>query len=277
MRFAKAHGLGNDFILIAESDLPSDWSAFAIRVCDRNRGIGGDGVLTYAVDASRGVARMRLLNPDGSDGQISGNGVRCVGAYVHFLGLLPAEHVVHPPPGERPVRVTRESATLFTVDTNLGVPELRAARIPSLFEGVERVVDHPLDVDGEIVRVTCCSMGNPHAAVFVEAAVADSEMRRLGPKIERHPMFPDRTNVEFVTPLSRTKLQVRFWERGVGPTLASGTGSASALVAAVMNGRTEREVTVRCPGGALWERWESDGSPLNQRAPVAIVFEGVLL
>lgn len=274
MRFTKAHGLGNDFILVPEEAAPANWPEWAIRLCDRNRGIGGDGVLLVGVDAARNVARMKLLNPDGSHGEISGNGVRCVAAWAFSKGLLKAAHTVCPPPGPRPVEVARTGPASFLVSTNLGVPGLSPTAIPFAVSGVDRVVDWPLDVDGETVSITCCSMGNPHAALFVPDSEADAVMRRLGPKIENHPLFPNRTNVEFVTPLSRSELKVRFWERGVGPTLASGTGSASALVASVLTGRADREVTVHCPGGDLRESWADDSAPLLQEGPVEIVFEG---
>lgn len=279
MKFAKAHGLGNDFILIAQDELPQDWASWARFVCDRNRGVGGDGVLAYVVDAHRNTVKMRLLNPDGTDGDISGNGVRCLAAYVYSLGLLPAELIVHPPPGERPAKVTGETETRFFVHTNLGTPSLRPSDVPAEgFDG-DVIVSEKIDVQGEEVRVTCCSMGNPHTAVFVSDADPEAEghMRRLGPLIERHSRFPKRTNVEFVTVISRSRVRVKFWERGVGPTLASGTGSASALVASVLTGQTDSEVTVECPGGELWERWDGPGKPLLQSGPVEIVFEGNLL
>lgn len=273
MKFTKAHGIGNDFILVSEADVPTEWSAWAIRLCDRNRGIGGDGILIVGVDPERNVARMKLLNPDGSHGEISGNGVRCVAAYAFSRGLLPKAHTVVPHPGPRPVVVEQTGPRTFAVDTNLGIPGLSAASVPVAFGNLERVVDHELNVDGEVVSVTCCSMGNPHTAVFVTEADAEAAMRRLGPKIENHPLFPNRTNVEFVTVMSKRELRVRFWERGVGVTLASGTGSASALVASVLTGRTDREVTVHCDGGDLHESW-AEGGPLLQRGAVEIVFEG---
>ena len=244
-----------------------------MRLCDRNRGIGGDGVLVVGIDPVANVARMKLINPDGTHGEISGNGVRCVAAYAYSRGFLPASHAVTPPPGPRPVVVERVGPQHFQVDTNLGVPGLRASDVPVAFGALERVVDHELDVDGEVVRVTCCSMGNPHTALFVEEAKAEAEMRRLGPKIENHPLFPNRTNVEFVTVLSRRELRVRFWERGVGVTLASGTGSASAFVASVLTGRADREVLIHCSGGDLRASW-TEGGPLLQRGAVGIVFEG---
>jgi diaminopimelate epimerase len=273
MRFTKAHGIGNDFIIVAETDVPKDWSPWAVRLCDRNIGIGGDGILIVGVDAAANVARMKLLNPDGTHGEISGNGVRCVGAYAFSRGLLPASHTVVPSPGPRPV-VVKAVEGGFEVDTNLGVPGLRSEQVPIALASLGRVVDHEIDVDGERVRVTCCSMGNPHTAIFVEEADAVAAMLRLGPKIENHRLFPNRTNVEFVTVLSRTELRVRFWERGVGVTKASGTGSASALVAAALNGRSDREVTVLCDGGELWLRWPADGEVLRQRGRVEIVFDG---
>jgi diaminopimelate epimerase len=273
MRFTKAHGIGNDFIIVSEADVPAEWAAFAIRLCDRNKGIGGDGVLIVGTDPASNVARMRLLNPDGTHGEISGNGVRCVGAYAFSKGLLPSAHTVVPSPGPRPVVVEQTGPRQFAVDTNLGIPGLSAATVPVAFGSLDRVVEHELDVDGEVVRVTCCSMGNPHSAVFVAEEDAVALMHRLGPKIENHPLFPNRTNVEFVTVVSRNELRVRFWERGVGVTLASGTGSASALVASVLTGRSDREVTVHCEGGDLWESW-TEGGPLLQRGTVEIVFEG---
>jgi diaminopimelate epimerase len=171
------------------------------------------------------------------------------------------------------VVVEQTGARTFAVDTNLGIPSLSAQSVPVAFDNLDRVVDHELDVDGELVKVTCCSMGNPHTAVFVAEMEAEATMRRLGPKIENHPRFPNRTNVEFVTVRSRRELRVRFWERGVGVTLASGTGSASALVASVLTGRTDREVTVHCAGGDLQESW-AEGGPLLQRGAVEIVFDG---
>ena len=273
MEFTKAHGIGNDFIIVAEADAPKDWAQWAVRLCDRNTGIGGDGILLVGIDASANVARMKLLNPDGTHGEISGNGVRCVAAYAYSRGLLPAAHTVVPSPGPRPV-VVKAVAGGFEVDTNLGVPALRSEQVPVALASLGRVIDHEIDVDGERVSVTCCSMGNPHTAIFVPDAEAVATMMRLGPKIENHRLFPNRTNVEFVTVLSRRELRVRFWERGVGVTKASGTGSASALVASVLNGHTDREVRVQCDGGELWERWPSDEEALQQRGRVEIVFDG---
>jgi diaminopimelate epimerase len=279
VKFVKAHGAANDFIIVGEADLPEAWPDWARRVCDRNRGIGADGVLVVAIDAAQVRARMRLLNPDGTDGDISGNGVRCVAAWAFAEGLLPSEHTVAPPPGDRPVRVTRRGARSFEVETNLGIPRLAARDVPTLLPAGPdgRVIQTPLEFPDGSVRVTCCSLGNPHAALFLDQSDrenAEATMIRLGPVIERHPAFPRRTNVEFVSSISRREFGVRFWERGVGPTMASGTGSASAFIASVMTGRCDRDAVALCPGGKIRMRWDHDDAPLIQWGPVEIVFEG---
>jgi len=273
-RFAKAHGLANDFILV-EGD-PSDTSPaaseWARRVCERHTGIGGDGVIVYSVrDASLG---MRLFNSDGSDGDLSGNGLRCLSAYAVARGRVPERHVVETPPGPRSVSVSRRNGTGFRVDADLGVPVLDSDRIPvQLAPPQPRVVDHLLEVAGETVRVTATSMGNPHCTLFLERPADDARIASLGPALERHPFFPRRTNVEFAVPVSRGELAVRFWERGVGPTQASGTGSAAAAVAAILQDRVDRSVRVVCEGGVLEVSWPEGGS-LRQAGDVELVFEG---
>ena len=272
MRFAKAHGLGNDFVLVAESDAPADPSAWAEALCDRHRGIGGDGVVLHA--AAAGGVRMRLLNADGREVEISGNGLRCLAALAVREGRAPGDHVVHTAVGPRPVKVHPKGGASYTVETDLGPPRLASAEVPiDLDPPRPRVVDHPLDVLGRNVRVTATSLGNPHCAVFLDAPPDDAEVAALGPALERHPLFPRRTNVEFVTVTAPGEIRVRFWERGVGPTQSSGTGAASAVVASVLNGRTGREVGVVCDGGRLEVAWPEGGS-VRQTGDVTIVFEG---
>jgi diaminopimelate epimerase len=272
VRFAKAHGLGNDFVLVDDRDVPADFSAWARRLCDRHRGVGADGVLRYTV--ADGGVRMRLINADGGEVELSGNGVRCLAAYVHHKGWLPAAHVVATPAGPRPVVVHREGGASFRVETDLGAPLLRSDQVPCALDPPQGpVLDHPLEAAGQRVLVSAISMGNPHCSLFLERAADDALVALLGPALERHPFFPRRTNVEFVTPLSRSELRVRFWERGVGPTAASGTGSAGAFVAAFLKGLVERRARVVCDGGALELEWPEGGSVL-QVGPVEVVFEG---
>jgi diaminopimelate epimerase len=273
VKFAKAHGLGNDFILVPREAAPADVAAFARRLCDRHEGIGGDGVLLYAMEPPATV-HMRLLNADGSDGEVSGNGVRCLAAYVVHRGWLPRAHVVQTPPGPRPVEVTPLSASRARVLTDLGGARLNSRDIPvALPSAVEPVVDVPVDVAGGTLRITATSLGNPHCAVFMDNAPDDALLAALGAPLERHTLFPKRTNVEFVSVTSPHELRVRFWERGVGYTRASGTGAASAAVAAIVTGRAQSPVRVVCDGGTLDVEWDGSSS-VKQTGEVELVFEG---
>ena len=272
MRFAKAHGLGNDFVLVAEEDAPSNLSPWAVRLCDRHRGIGGDGVVLHARTAD-GVS-FRLVNADGLVGEISGNGLRCLAALAFRKGWAPARHVVATVVGPKAVEVEAAGPSVYRVVTDLGPPGLGSADVPvALDPPTPRVVDHPLEAAGRTVRVTATSMGNPHCAVFLDVPADDPLLMSLGPTLEFHPFFPKRTNVELVTVLSPSEIRVRFWERGVGYTMASGTGSASAVVASIITGRTGRRVRAVCDGGTLEVEWPEGGS-VRQTGEAEILYEG---
>ena len=276
MRFAKAHGLGNDFILVAASEAPAaptpSPAEWAKRLCDRHRGVGGDGVVLHA-PAADGVS-FRLINADGLPGEISGNGVRCLAALAVREGWAKASHVVSTVVGPKAVEVTKAGGSRYVVRTDLGRPALGSRDVPVALEPeTERVVDHPLEAGGRRVLVTATSMGNPHCALFLAEEADDRLLHELGPVLERHPFFPKRTNVEFVTVRSREEIRVRFWERGVGYTMASGTGSASAAVAAIVTGRTGRSVRAVCDGGTLEIEWP-DGGNVRQTGEVEVLYEG---
>ncbi|HVR69593.1 MAG TPA: diaminopimelate epimerase [Vicinamibacteria bacterium] len=272
MHFAKAHGLGNDFILVPEADAPAERAAWARRLCDRHLGIGGDGVIVYGLEPD--TVRMRLVNADGSDGEVSGNGVRCLAAFAAGRRGLSARHVVLTPVGPRPVSVADLDQGRYRVSTGLGPAILESGRIPVALDPPRpRVVGHPLEAAGQRVTITATSLGNPHCAVFVDTPATDELLATLGPALERHAFFPRRTNVEFVTVEGADRIRVRFWERGVGYTRASGTGAASAVVASVLNDRTGRRVTVACDGGTLEVEWP-EGGEVRQVGEVEIVFEG---
>lgn len=272
MRFAKAHGLGNDFVLVAEEDAPGDLSPWAVRLSDRHRGIGGDGVVLHARTAD-GVS-FRLVNADGLVGEISGNGLRCLAALAFRKGWAPARHVVTTVVGPKAVEVEAVGPSVYRVVTDLGPPGLGSADVPVALEPpAATVIDYPLDAGGRTVRVTATSMGNPHCAVFVETPADDPLLYSLGPTLEFHPFFPRRTNVEFVTVVSPSEIRVRFWERGVGYTMASGTGSASAVVASILTGRTGRAVRAVCDGGTLEVEWPEGGS-VKQTGEAEILYEG---
>jgi diaminopimelate epimerase len=274
MRFAKAHGLGNDFILVAAADAPAldaaSASEWAVRLCDRHRGIGGDGVVLHAPTPD-GVS-FRLINADGLPGEISGNGVRCLAALAAREGWAAASHVVSTVVGPKAVEVTALSGGRYVVRTDLGKPALGSRDVPVALEpAAERVVDQPLVAGGREVVVTATSMGNPHCALFLDQEADDRLLHELGPLLERHPFFPKRTNVEFVTVRSRSEIRVRFWERGVGYTMASGTGSASAAVASIVTGRADRRVTAVCDGGRLDIEWPEGGS-VRQTGEVEVLY-----
>jgi diaminopimelate epimerase len=272
--FAKAHGLGNDFILVDERHCPSDPSAWTRRLCDRHLGIGGDGVLVYTLKPQTSAVGMRLINADGTEAEISGNGVRCLAAVAVRKGWMPPRHVVHTAAGPRDVEVEVLGGSRFRVATDLGPPILESRAIPvSLEPPAASVVDHPLQAAGRNLSVTVTSLGNPHCALFLEAVPDDSFIAAIGPALESHPFFPRKTNVEFVTVTGPGALRARFWERGVGPTRASGTGAASAAVAAILKGLTERRVVVQCDGGPLEVEWPEGGS-VRQVGEVEVLFEG---
>jgi diaminopimelate epimerase len=260
VRVAKAHGLGNDFLLIAREAAPREPSVWVPRICDRHTGLGADGVILFTTEGASAV-RMTLVNADGGEAEISGNGLRCLAAYAVARRGLTAAHTVVTAAGPRAVEVSRVSDTAYRIVTDLGAPIL------------EPVTTWTLDVEGRALTVTVTSMGNPHCALFLEAPASDEMLQELGPRLERHPAFPNRTNVEFVTPLSRRELRVRFWERGVGYTRASGTGSASAAVAAMLNQHVDRDVRVVCDGGVLEVSWP-EGGTVRQVGDVELVFEG---
>ena len=272
MKFVKAHGLGNDFILVAFADAPAEASGWTRRLCDRHRGIGGDGVVLHAPTAD-GVS-FRLVNADALPGEISGNGLRCLAALAVRNGWAPPRHVVSTVVGPKLVEVTALAGGRYRILTDLGKPALGSRDVPVALEPeAASVIDHPLDAAGLRVQVTATSMGNPHCAVFLEREADDSLLRTLGPALERHAFFPKRTNVEFVTVLGPAEIRVRFWERGVGYTTASGTGSASAAVASIITGRTGRRLKAVCDGGTLEIDWPDGGSVL-QTGDAEILYEG---
>jgi diaminopimelate epimerase len=273
VRFTKAHGLGNDFILVEAGAGPAEGTAaWAQRLCDRHVGIGGDGVILYR-PMPDGVA-MRLLNADGSDAEVSGNGLRCLAAFAVARGIAPSAHVVHTAAGPRPVAVSTLDPARYRIRTDLGEPILPSDRIPLALDPPQSLVlDHPLEVLGERIPITATSLGNPHCAVFLDAPPTDEVFSTLGPALENHPFFPRRTNVEFVSVRGRGEIEVRFWERGVGPTSASGTGAASAALASILTSRTDRKVRVVCPGGILDVEWP-EGGHVHQVGEVELLFDG---
>jgi diaminopimelate epimerase len=272
MNVAKAHGLGNDFLLVPKAEMPADPAEITRRLCDRHRGVGADGVIFFEVQGPS--ASMRLFNADGGEAEISGNGLRCLSGYLVSIRAIAAEHIVKTKAGEKKANVEWLGLSRFRVVTDLGAPILESERIPvALAAPLAPVIGHEIEVTGQRVRATLTSMGNPHCALFYDSPPSDETVRSLGSVLETHALFPNRTNVEFITVVSRGEIRVRFWERGVGPTSASGTGAASAAVASILNGFTDREVKVVCDGGVLDVSWP-EGGVLRQTGEVEVLFSG---
>lgn len=266
--FIKTQALGNDFLLTERGTIPeSGLSGLAQRICHRNFGVGADGLIYWKLSGD--VYDLRIFNCDGSEPECSGNGLRCMAAYLIESGKWPKPRIQ--------LRTVSGIYTLTRIgeeyEADMGVPGLRPEVIPFIAGSpVDRVVDYPLDVDGQSVRITACSTGNPHCSLFLEE-LDESVIHRLGSKLERHSAFPNRTNVEFIRVLNDRELQVEFWERGVGPTYASGTGSCGATVAAILNGRTGRDVTVHTRAGTLHVEWPENGR-LKLTSKAKVVAEG---
>jgi diaminopimelate epimerase len=266
--FIKTQALGNDFLLAERGAIPeSELSGLAQRMCHRNFGIGADGLIYWKLSGK--VFDLRIFNCDGSEPECSGNGLRCTAAYLIESGKWPEPRIE--------LRTVSGIYTLTRIGeeyaADMGLPGLRPEVIPFIASTpVDRVVDYPLDVDGESVRITACSTGNPHCSLFLDELDEDV-IHRLGSKLERHHAFPNRTNVEFIRVLNDRELQVEFWERGVGPTWASGTGSCGATVAAILNGRTGRDVMVLTRAGKLRVEWPENGR-LRLTSTAKVVAEG---
>ena len=257
LRFAKYQGTGNDFVLIDGLDEPLpivDWPAVANFLCDRHYGVGADGVLLLSRGAAAPFA-MRVLNADGSEPQMCGNGIRCLARYLHDSGRV-GQGAFEVETGAGVIRP--EVLPDLQVRVDMGKPRLTRSEIPMLGPPDERVVEEPIGAGFGTVLVTAVSMGNPHAIMFVPDVDA-IPLRDWGPRIERHEMFPERTNVEFVQVMGPNHANMRVWERGSGITLACGTGACATLVAGVLAGRMERDAVIHLPGGPLAIRWEEDG------------------
>jgi len=274
--FVKGHGLGNDYLVMQEMDLPGSLSTAAIvKICDRNWGVGSDGIL-LRVPTARADFGLRIFNPDGSEAEKSGNGLRIFAKYLRDHGHAKGDVFTVDTKGgvvECQCRLSGDRVTFVTVE--MGHATFRPAEIPMTSPVVEAVdVSLPLG-DAGTVTATAVSVGNPHCIVFVDR-LDDDETRRLGPLIERHAAFPNRTNVQFVRVLGRDAIDIRIWERGAGYTLASGSSSCGAASAAVRTGRCDHgRVTVRMPGGELIVHVRPDWS-LRLEGPVEEVCAGTL-
>ncbi len=284
MRFTKMHGIGNDFVCMdcfAQSvDAPAD---LAGRICDRHFGVGGDGLILIGPPAHRSLGeggsqeadvRMRIFNADGSEPEMCGNGVRCVAKYVHDHGLSSANPLrVETAAGVKTIELHLDDAVKVAAATvDMGEPILDPQTIPVNIPQ-QRVVDLPIRTSKRAFKMTCISMGNPHAVMFVDD-VAGVPLEQVGPELERHPLFPQRINAHFVQVHSDAEVTMRTWERGSGITLACGTGASAVCVAGVLTGRTGRKILAHLPGGDLNLEWRQSDNHVYMTGPATEVFSG---
>lgn len=254
MKFAKLQATGNDFILIEDTE-DRDWSPLAIAMCHRHSGIGADGLIVL-LQSRVAQLRMRLFNPDGSEAEACGNGLRCLIRYAIDRGILAAgELTVETLGGIRKVKPHGN-----VIQVNMGKPEFKADAIPMCIEDkIDIIIDYPVTVQGRKLLLTCLSMGNPHAVCFPDDPVAEFPLSELGPGVENHPLFPKRVNFEVANILGRKRVRARVWERGVGETLSCGTGACAVMLAAHLHDRVSGDVDIVLPGGVLTVTWDGVG------------------
>lgn len=277
MRFTKMQGCGNDYVYVdgnAERISPEKKPELVRRLSDRHFGIGSDGVI-FINPSDQADFEMEMYNADGTRAEMCGNGIRCVGKFVYDKGLTDKTDITVISAGKiKYLTLFVNEGKVETVKVNMGAPELTAALVPVLCDGVQ-AVDEPITVQGRAYKMTCVSMGNPHAVVFLDD-VENLAIEEIGPYFESHERFPKRTNTEFVNVIDRNTVQMRVWERGTGETLACGTGACATVVACVLNGLTEETVKVKLLGGDLTVTWDREADLVYMTGPAVTVFEGII-
>lgn len=276
LKFTKMHGAGNDYIYINgflnKIDNPGE---LAIKLSNRNFGIGSDG-LVFILPSDSCDFRMQMFNSDGSEAEMCGNASRCVGKFVYDNGLTSKKEItLETLAGIKYITLLDGDAKSRKITVDMGEPILDPQFIPVNINA-ETVKDYPLEIDGKIWPITCVSMGNPHAVTFT-TGIDKLDLLTLGPKFEMNPIFPRKTNTEFIEAVDNRNLNMRVWERGAGETLACGTGACAAAVAASLNGLSDRKVTVHLSGGDLDIEWREDNNHVYMTGEAVTVFEGTVL
>lgn len=273
MKFTKMHGCGNDYVYVnLFEEQVDDPAAVSIKVSDRHFGIGSDGVITIG-PSDKADFRMRIYNADGSEAEMCGNGIRCVAKYVYDHKLTDKTEIsVESGAGVKYLTLFVENGKVEQVRVDMGEPILTPAEIPVVADG-DKVIDAPIEVGGKTWNMTCVSMGNPHAVVFVDDT-EHFELEKYGPLFESHESFPKRTNTEFVQVISRTEANMRVWERGSAETWACGTGTCACVMACILNNKTEDKVLVHLRGGDLTIEYDRDTNHVFMTGPATEVFSG---
>ncbi len=273
MKFTKMHGIGNDYVYMdCTKERLENPGEIARLVSDRHKGIGSDGLILIQ-SSDEADFEMAMYNADGSYGKMCGNGIRCVAKYVYDNGLTDKTEISVISGGAvKYLKLTVENGKVKKVRVNMGEPILKPSEIPVVGDG-DKLVAVPIVVDNQVYEMTCVSMGNPHAVVFLDD-VENLKIEEIGPRFEQHERFPDRVNTEFVERIDRKNLKMRVWERGSGETMACGTGACATAVAAILNGYAERDVTVHLLGGDLEISWDETDNCVYMTGPAATVFTG---
>lgn len=274
--FTKMHGAGNDYIYINAIAQPvADPENLAVRLSDRHFGIGGDGIVLIKPSRTADFF-MDMYNADGSRGKMCGNAIRCVAKYVHDRRLTDKTTLeIETLSGIKTLELhLDDNRQVATVTVNMGAPVFAPDQIPVRFAG-EKMIEAPVEVDGQTYKLTSVSMGNPHTVIFT-TGVKDLDLARIGPSFEHLPIFPDRVNTEFCEVVDRQTLRMRVWERGSGETLACGTGACATLAAAVVTGRADRKARLELTGGTLDIEWDETSNDLFMTGPAEFVFDGTV-
>ena len=283
MKFSKLQATGNDFILIDGRTMEGEWSKLAMATCDRHFGIGADGLILVQ-NSTIADLKMRIFNSDGSEAEVSGNGLRCFARYAIDKGLIRdmssrIEQGHYPLTidtlsGVRKVKAYMSANEINRIEVNMGLPQFQPEQIPVKVElGIIPILSYPLAINGKQLSLSLLSMGNPHVVSFISQPTADFHLAEIGPKVERHPIFPQKTNFEVARVLSRGKIEARVWERGVGETLACGSGACAIAVAAQLLDYVEPQVDIILKGGTLTVYWDRLGDVLLT-GPVEEIFIG---
>ena len=274
MRFTKMHGIGNDYVYVnAFEEKVDDPSALAVAISDRHFGVGGDG-LVLICPSDVADFRMRMFNADGSEGDMCGNASRCVAKYVYDRGLTQKTTVtLETPAGIKVLMMTVKDGRVESVRVDMGEPKLACEEVPCTL-GTGVVKSAPITALDRMFRITPVCTGNPHGVIVLEEPVEEFDLAKYGPVLEKHPAFPKKANIEFINVLSWDRIRMRVWERGSGITLACGTGSCAALVAAHENGLCGRRATIVLDGGELVDEWDEETGHVFMTGPASFVFDG---
>ena len=280
MKFTKMHGCGNDYIFVDCIRYPfteeetKDLSRIAVVASDRRTGIGSDGMILIK-PSTEADFEMEMYNSDGSMGEMCGNGIRCVGKYVYDYHLTDKRQIrIATKAGIKQLDLNVKNGKVETVRVNMGQPILTPEQIPVSYEGDEKqLIDYTIEAGGVFYQITCVSMGNPHAVLFLPD-ILRTDVKYIGGLIEHHKMFPNRTNVEFVHVINKNTIEMRVWERGSGETFACGTGACASVIASILHGYTDHKVTVHLLGGDLMVEYDKEANLVYMTGPAVTVYDG---